>query len=105
MPQLQHKCLECDFINKKVVSFIDPSLYTDPEAASVSYSYWCTRCGKLTGVRYSFDDHKKVVILGDDTPNSSTIPVNIGISPSPIYIDGSPNKEPSVETDQNSIEF
>lgn len=103
MPQLQHKCPECEYTNKKIVSYIDPSLYTNPALAVVSYSYWCLKCGKLIGVKYSFNPQKEVVIITDHAPRPSN-QVNVGISLSPVHVDDS-KKELSVEPDQDSVEF
>ena len=104
MPSLQHKCPHCEFLNKKEVSYIDPSEFTNPALAAVSYSYWCFRCEALIGIRYSFDSDKNVVVIEDYMPKPSlNVPINVARTPSPVHYEN--NEEATVVPDQDSVEF
>ena len=72
MPTLEHKCPSCSNLNKIEVGYVDPSLYTKPEKASVTRAHWCSKCNELIGCKYRFPN-----------PNTVEFIQNVKLKPAP----------------------
>lgn len=68
----QHTCTACKCSTKISTSWIDPSLYTDPEKASITHVWWCKSCREGQAVRLQFLPENDCVVL-EQLPYNSII--------------------------------
>lgn len=69
MPELKFTCRKCKLPKSRIVTYMDPKLFTNPEKAVIKSLFWCSDCNKNTGLEYQCVAPNKVVLVGQFEPS------------------------------------
>ena len=92
-----HKCVNCSKEYQQRQSWIDPAMYTNPEAATLTTTFWCPKCEAGQALVLRMLPDQKVEVAE---------PLNYGLiinERSPSYYSPSGHDDDDDEKDERSI--